>query len=140
MPAETLPLPPQSPTTAPTSPIAMNNNGNNFTFDSPLTAVPERHKREIISSTPCLSQQINKNFSEERVGMRNKINIVRDEELEETLGLEAEDRKDWALMYIDDLSIGEVHDLDIAVHHISQEVEQKPFMQENVKHILIQSI
>ena len=42
-----------------------------------------------------------------------------------SLGLESEDRKTWTAMYIDDLTVGEVLDLEIAVSTFSQRKEER---------------
>ena len=57
--------------------------------------------------------------------MFNKKNCLRDEELEKSMGRISRETKDWAVMYIDDLSVGEVLDLDIATVLYSQQVENK---------------
>ena len=92
---------------------------------SPMAAIPDRHRRQNMTSTPCLNDTININFRSKRHGMFNKMNCIRDDIFDESLGLDAEERNEWAIMYIDDLSVGEVLDLGIATSTYTQKKEQK---------------
>ena len=92
---------------------------------SPLQAIPEQYRRTNLTSTPCLSDSINANFATISGGTRNKKNVIRDIALDDTVGLEPRLRADWAVMYIDDLSIGEVHDMNTSVSLFSQRKEER---------------
>ena len=84
-------------------------------FDSPLCAIPSPYRRNNMISTPCLNTNINKNFSSIRHGMHNKLNTIRDFSFDTTLGVPSKIDDNWAVMYIDDLSIGEVIDQNTAI-------------------------
>ena len=92
---------------------------------SPLQAVPEQYRNLQLTSTPCVNDSINSNFASTSCGMRNKKRVIRDEEHDKKIGLEPKERNSWAVMYIDDLSIGEVHDMDTAVSLFSQRKEER---------------
>ena len=94
-------------------------------YNSPMSAVPYVHRRVDICSTPCLNSTININFSNERHSMHNKKNCIRDDNFNDTLGLPAKDKNIWTTMYIDDLSVGEVLDLDTAVSTFSQSIQKR---------------
>ena len=51
--------------------------------------------------------------------------IIRDTNLEKSMGLVGEERRTWTSMYVDDLSIGEVHDQDTAIRTISEQKEER---------------
>ena len=53
-------------------------------FDSPLRAVPDQYRRGLVASTPCLTDSINQNFYACNQGMKNKINIIRDSQQDES--------------------------------------------------------
>ena len=57
--------------------------------------------------------------------MHNKKRCVREDMFDLSLDHTSRDRSEWASMYIDDLSIGETLDLDIAVSTYSQQLEKK---------------
>ena len=76
---------------------------------SPLpSAVPEEYRGTACTSTPCLNDSLNKNIFRSAQGTRNKKNVIREEVHERSIGILGEERNKWSLMYIDDLTIGEI--------------------------------
>ena len=49
--------------------------------------------------------------------MYDKRNVIRDVSFNTTLGIESREFEEWITMYIDDLSVGEVLDLNTAMTH-----------------------
>ena len=79
----------------------------------------------MVASTPCLGDQINRNLYNYNQGMKNKLNVIRDEEMEQSFGIETRARNNWAITYVDDLTNGEIQDLRGAVTLITTEKEEK---------------
>ena len=70
----------------PISPIAENTRVQ-LEIDSPLAALPAEHRRQDITSTPCLNETINRNFSVLNCGITNKLNCISEDSFETTMGL-----------------------------------------------------
>ena len=89
------------------------------------TAVPEQYLNPNISSSTCLNDEMNRNFLYQCQGMRNKQGIIRDSILEESLHIPGRTLPNWSIMYVDDLSIGEVNDIKTASITISERKENR---------------
>ena len=59
-----------------------------------------------------MRRYLNENFFNVYAGTHNKINVIRDSVIEDSIQLPGRDLPTWSLMYIDDLNIGEVHAME----------------------------
>ena len=58
-------------------------------------------------------------------GTKNKKNVIRDNYPEISFEIEGRDRNKWSQMHMDDLTIGEVHDMASSKRHITEKKEQR---------------
>ena len=83
------------------------------------SAIP-REYLPTITSTPAPRDEHETSFDPNPFGMRNKINIIRDSILEESLGEGgAISAGTWEIGYVDDINVGEELDLRDAKLHIT---------------------
>ena len=103
----------------------LNRTEENESYTLQESAVPQQYERMSLNCTPDLSSVLNANFFTCSQGTRNKKNVLRDSIFEDSVSIPGREMDNWTLMYIDDLNIGEVHPLESAKCHFSQQKEVK---------------